>query len=227
MIKKHIKIAPCISLLLIILALSVIACTKERDSSNIPSELQDTTAPVITLIGDNLTLINVGDAIDEQGATATDDVDGDITANIIVKTGDNTNSDGQYISTEPVTYAITYNVSDAAGNEAEEVTRTVTVSALPIGNVIIVGAGAAGLAAAKRLEEEGVSYQILEATDKFGGRIQKNENFADFPIDLGAEWIHADKSLLNYLINKPGTEPNVETILYQPLDIKLAVDNNI
>jgi predicted NAD/FAD-dependent oxidoreductase len=227
MIKKHIKIAPCISLLLIILALSVIACTKERDSSNIPSELQDTTAPVITLIGDNLTLINVGDAIDEQGATATDDVDGDITANIIVTTGDNTNSDGQYISTEPVTYTITYNVSDAAGNEAEEVTRTVTVSALPIGNVIIVGAGAAGLAAAKRLEEEGVSYQILEATDKFGGRIQKNENFADFPIDLGAEWIHADKSLLNYLINKPGTEPNVETILYQPLDIKLAVDNNI
>ncbi|MGY8982562.1 MAG: NAD(P)-binding protein, partial [Cytophagales bacterium] len=42
------------------------------------------------------------------------------------------------------------------------------------GNVIIVGAGASGLAAAKKLEEEGISYQILEATDKLGGRIQKN-----------------------------------------------------
>ena len=65
------------------------------------------------------------------------------------------------------------------------------------GNVIIVGAGAAGLAAAKKLGEEGVSYQILEATEKWGGRIQKNVDFADFPIDLGAEWIHEDKSILN------------------------------
>jgi len=95
------------------------------------------------------------------------------------------------------------------------------------GNVIIVGAGASGLAAAKKLEEEGISYQILEATDKLGGRIQKNENFADFPIDLGAEWIHEDKSILNYLIDKPENEPNVETILYQPMNVQLAVGNII
>ncbi len=87
------------------------------------------------------------------------------------------------------------------------------------GKVIIVGAGASGLAAAKKLEEKGISYQILEATDKVGGRIRKNENFADFPIDLGAEWIHADKSILRELLDQPGTEPEVETILYQPLDV--------
>ena len=95
------------------------------------------------------------------------------------------------------------------------------------GNVIIVGAGAAGLAAAKKLEEEGISYQILEATDKLGGRIQKDENFADFPIDLGAEWIHEDKSILNYLINQPGNEPDVETILYQPMNVQEVVGNTI
>jgi len=95
------------------------------------------------------------------------------------------------------------------------------------GNVIIIGAGASGLAAAKKLEEEGISYQILEATDKLGGRIQKNENFADFPIDLGAEWIHEDKSILNYLINQPGNEPNVETILYQPMNVQQVVDDLI
>ena len=93
--------------------------------------------------------------------------------------------------------------------------------------VIIVGAGVAGLAAAKKLEEEGVSYQILEATDKLGGRIQKDETFADFPIDLGAEWIHEDKSILNYLINQPGNEPDVETILYQPMNVNEVVGNNI
>lgn len=95
------------------------------------------------------------------------------------------------------------------------------------GNVIIVGAGASGLAAAKKLEEEGVSYQILEATEKWGGRIQKNIDFADFPIDLGAEWIHEDKSILNYIINQPGDEPSVETILYQPMDVYEVVNQTI
>ena len=95
------------------------------------------------------------------------------------------------------------------------------------GNVIIVGAGAAGLAAAKKLEEKGISYQILEATDRIGGRIQKNQNFADFPIDIGAEWIHEDKSILNYLINQPGNEANVETILYQPMNVHQVVGNII
>ena len=95
------------------------------------------------------------------------------------------------------------------------------------GDVIIIGAGASGLAAANKLEEKGISYQILEATDEFGGRIQKNENFADFPIDLGAEWIHEDKSILNYLIDEPGDEPNVETILYQPMNVQQVTGNNI
>ncbi|MDA9952526.1 FAD-dependent oxidoreductase [Chitinophagales bacterium] len=95
------------------------------------------------------------------------------------------------------------------------------------GNVIIVGAGAAGLAAAKKLGEEGVSYQILEATEKWGGRIQKNVDFADFPIDLGAEWIHEDKSILNYIINQPGDEPSIETILYQPMDVYEVVNQTV
>ena len=92
-------------------------------------------------------------------------------------------------------------------------------------NVIIVGAGASGLAVAKKLEEERISYQILEATDKLSGRIQKNENFTDFPIDLGAEWIHEDKFILNYLIDQPGNGPNVETILYQPINVQQVVNH--
>jgi len=92
-------------------------------------------------------------------------------------------------------------------------------------NVIIVGSGASGLDVAKKLEEERISYQILEATDKLSGKIQKNENFSDFPIDLGAEWIHEDKSILNYLIDQPGNEPNAETILYQPINVQQAVNH--
>ncbi len=77
------------------------------------------------------------------------------------------------------------------------------------------------------MEEKGISYQILEATDKVGGRIQKDENFVDFPIDLGAEWIHEDKSILPYLTDQPGAEPNVETILYQSLNFYLADGNSL
>ena len=95
------------------------------------------------------------------------------------------------------------------------------------GDIIIVGAGASGLSAAKKLQENGISYQILEASDKLGGRIQKNIDFADFPIDLGAEWIHADKSILNYLINQQGNEPDVETILYQPTNVQSVSGDTI
>ena len=60
------------------------------------------------------------------------------------------------------------------------------------GKVIIVGAGPSGLAAAKILERNQIDYLILEATDRFGGRLKKDTTLADFPIDLGAEWIHSD-----------------------------------
>ena len=81
----------------------------------------DTTAPVITLVGDAVVDLSVGDTYTEEGATATDNVDGDISANIVIG-GDtvDTNTAGQYI--------VTYNVSDAAGNAAAEATRTVNVN---------------------------------------------------------------------------------------------------
>ncbi len=72
------------------------------------------------------------------------------------------------------------------------------------GKVIIVGAGASGLAAAKILERNNIDYQILEATDRYGGRLKKNETLADFPIDIGAEWIHNMPEVLNRLKGKKG-----------------------
>ena len=56
------------------------------------------------------------------------------------------------------------------------------------GNVIIIGAGASGLYAAKTLLDNGVDFTILEADSRIGGRIKKTESFADFTIDLGAQW---------------------------------------
>jgi monoamine oxidase len=55
--------------------------------------------------------------------------------------------------------------------------------------VAVIGAGAAGLAAADMLQEKGVRVVVLEAEGRVGGRVQ-TKWMVDAPIDLGASWIH-------------------------------------
>ena len=79
----------------------------------------DTVAPVITILGDNPLQVIVGDNFDDPGVTAIDNKDGNITEDVIISSEVNTNQIG--------TYSVTYNVSDAAGNDAQEQVRTVEV----------------------------------------------------------------------------------------------------
>ncbi len=83
----------------------------------------DTTKPVITLSGMGIMDIYVGSTYIDAGATASDNIDGNITANIVRVNPVNTAISGTYI--------ITYNVSDLAGNNAIEVTRTINVLSIP------------------------------------------------------------------------------------------------
>jgi len=78
----------------------------------------DTTAPVITINGDNPANVEIGSNYTDARATALDDVDGDLTPGISISGSVDTNSLGEYI--------ITYTVSDNAGNQATA-TRTVNV----------------------------------------------------------------------------------------------------
>ena len=58
-------------------------------------------------------------------------------------------------------------------------------------DVVIIGAGAAGLAAAKTLSSAGLDVCVLEARDRIGGRIYTHYDPAtEVPIELGAEFIH-------------------------------------
>ncbi len=123
----------------------------------------DTTAPVITLTGALNITLNLGDTYTEQGATATDNVDGDITANIVIG--------GDTVDTNtPGTYVITYNVSDAAGNAATEVIRTVTVNPDTTAPVItLIGASSISLTVGDIYTEQGAT-----ATDNIDGDITAN-----------------------------------------------------
>ena len=58
-------------------------------------------------------------------------------------------------------------------------------------DVAIVGAGAAGLAAAKTLGELGVPFVLLEASHRIGGRAYTEEVAPGQPFDLGCHWMHS------------------------------------
>jgi len=58
-------------------------------------------------------------------------------------------------------------------------------------DVAVVGAGAAGLAAAHRLRQLGVSTLVLEARDRIGGRAHTVTTETGFPVDLGCGWLHS------------------------------------
>lgn len=62
-------------------------------------------------------------------------------------------------------------------------------------DVAIIGAGAAGLAAARTLEGSNLSSIILEARDRVGGRAHTRVVGGNIPFDLGCGWLHsADKN---------------------------------
>lgn len=56
-------------------------------------------------------------------------------------------------------------------------------------DVIVIGAGAAGIAAARKLMDAGKRVIVLEARDRLGGRVWTAE-FSDVALDLGAAWVH-------------------------------------
>ena len=90
-------------------------------------------------------------------------------------------------------------------------------------DVIVVGAGAAGLMAAWELVQAGKKVALLEAKDRLGGRIHTilDKEFL-MPVELGAEFVHGNLELTQLLLKKAGAKTNqVNGVIWQNEDGEL------
>ena len=72
-------------------------------------------------------------------------------------------------------------------------------------DVIVIGAGAAGVSAVRRLSAEGRSVCVLERRRRLGGRAWTWRDPSGFPLDLGCGWLHsADENELSILATEMG-----------------------
>ncbi|MCP4332442.1 MAG: DUF5011 domain-containing protein, partial [Gammaproteobacteria bacterium] len=122
----------------------------------------DVTLPVISLAGASTVNIELGTPYSDAGASASDNIDGDITASIAIVSSVNVNAVGSY--------SVTYNVSDAAGNAAAQVTRSVNVTpdiTRPI--ISLTGASPVNIELGTPYTDAGAS-----ATDNIDGNLTTN-----------------------------------------------------
>ena len=72
-------------------------------------------------------------------------------------------------------------------------------------DVVVIGAGAAGIAAAREALARGFSVQVVEARQRLGGRAHTDYCGTRYPLDLGCEWLHsADRNVLAKLAPQHG-----------------------
>ncbi|MEK6868569.1 MAG: immunoglobulin-like domain-containing protein, partial [Nanoarchaeota archaeon] len=131
----------------------------------------DTTAPVITILGDTSETVQVGAIYTDAGATAYDVGDGDLTALIITTTTVNTFVIGSY--------SVTYAVSDISGNSDTEV-RTVDVvdTTAPVINSVSLSA--------TRVNEGDIITFTVDVTDNQGvDSVELVTNSGSYTLDNG------------------------------------------
>lgn len=90
-------------------------------------------------------------------------------------------------------------------------------------DVLIVGAGLAGLYAARLVRRAGLTVKVLEARDRVGGRVLSRRLADNSSVDLGAQWIGPGQRRMYALAREYGLE-TIET--HTQGDLVVGVDGN-
>lgn len=61
-------------------------------------------------------------------------------------------------------------------------------------DVVVIGAGMAGVTAGRDCREAGLDVVVVEATDRVGGRVHTDRELCALPVERGAEFIHTDEA---------------------------------
>ena len=69
------------------------------------------------------------------------------------------------------------------------------------------------------MNQQGVDFEIIEASAQYGGRIKHTTTFTDFPISLGGEWLHVQESELSAIVNNPSVNITTQMQRYSATDI--------
>ena len=78
-------------------------------------------------------------------------------------------------------------------------------------DIVVIGAGAAGIAAARRIMAANRKVIVVEASSQIGGRCQTDTSTFDVPFDRGARWMH-----------NPDTNPMIKLARAAGLDVATA-----
>lgn len=148
------------------------------DNISLAAVTAEMIAPEITLTGSAVRMA-VGDEYVEPGYSATDNVDGDLTASVVV-TGDD------FSTSEVGTHTVTYTVEDSDGNETVAERTVYVLAAADIDNLMINGDFSSGLEGWLLF---GTDAEVIDGAVKYTTGVIKKERFAQGSIEPGDELV--------------------------------------
>ncbi len=173
-------------------------------SINIEPPADDTIAPIITLKGSNHIVLALDSDFTDPGATASDNVDGNISDKITTDSNLDTSTLGQY--------KIIYRVSDAAGNSSSA-TRTISIVESRPDGIVIDGNTDDWASIPTLAQDDKATFKISDKSDKLYVLVDSNESLENTQIFMDVD-------------NDTSTGNQLSGSVWSPAGVDYMIENN-